>query len=89
MYLIAWENVASFSFTASSKKEAGAALTMAGLKYMLLLLPSVWERAIQLQHNFDQQFIEDTLKKFITSIAVERDSFFTCDENKMCFRDRI
>lgn len=88
MYLIAWENVAGFSFTASSKKEAGAALTMAGLKYMLLLLPSIWERAIQLQHNFDQQFIEDTLKKFIATIAIERDCFFTCDENKMCFRDR-
>lgn len=88
MYLVAWENVACFSFSSSSKKEAGAAITMAGLKYMLLLLPCVWDRAVQLQHNFDKSFIEDTLKKFIANLAVERDNFFTCDENKMCFRDR-
>ena len=88
LYLIAWENVTSFNFNSSSKKEAGAALTMAGLKYMLLLLPCIYERAVQFQKNFDQPFVEDILKKFISSIAIERDSFFTCDENKMYFRDR-
>ena len=88
MYLTAWENVASFSFSSSSKKEAGTAITMAGLKYMILLLPCIWDRAIQLQHSFDQQFIEETLKKFISTLAIERDEFFTCEENKMCFRDR-
>ncbi len=87
-YLSAWQAVVGFSFDTSTSKAAGAAKKMAGLKYMLLLLPAVWERAIALRKNFDQTFVEDTLKRFFSSCGVEKENFFTCDENKMYFRDR-
>ena len=88
LYLSAWETVAGFSFASSSRKDAGSAITMAGLKYMLLLLPTIWERSINLQKQFDKKFVEETLKQFIALLAIEKDSFFTGEENKMCFRDR-
>ncbi len=88
VYLTSWENVVGFNFVNSTKKDAGAAITMAGLKYMLLLLPTIWDRAISLRKSFDSSFIEDTIKKFISMLGVTREEFFTCDENKMSFRDR-
>lgn len=87
-YLSSWEKVVGFSFTKSKAKEAGAAIKMAGLKYMLLLLPAFWERAINSRSKFDTSYIEDVLKLFISSMGVEREMFFVCDEHKMCFRDR-
>lgn len=87
-YLAAWQSVVGFSFSTSGKKEAGPAVTMAGLKYMLILLPVVWERAVNLRRKFDQQFIEDTLKLFIQAYGIARDEFFTCEEHKFKFRDR-
>ena len=87
-YLSSWEKIVEFSFIESKPKEAGAAIKMAGLKYMLLLLPAFWKRAINSRSKFDSVFIEDLLKKFISSLGVERDQFFVCDEHKMCFRDR-
>lgn len=87
-YLSVWEKVVEFSFTSSTAKTAGAAIKMAGLKYMLLLLPSFWERAISSKRLFDATFIEETLKKFIATTGVERDQFFIGEEHKMRFRDR-
>lgn len=86
--LFAWESVVGFSFTKSKSKEAGAAIKMAGLKYMILLLPTFWEKSLTLRQRFDQNFVEDVLKDFISICAVERSSFFTCTEHKMHFRDR-
>ena len=88
LYLKCWENVVGFNFATSKKADAGAAITMAGLKYMLLLLPTFWDRAVSLRRSFDETFIEETLKQFISMLGVTRDEFFTCDDNKMCFRDR-
>ena len=88
IYLTAWEKVVEFSFTESNAKTAGAAIKMAGLKYMLLLLPAFWDGAISAKRRFDSAYIEETLKKFIASCGIERDQFFVCDEHKMCFRDR-
>ena len=87
-YLASWEKVVDFSFTQSSAKNAGAAIKMAGLKYMLLLLPAFWERAVTSKSKFNSAFIEDTLKHFISSMGVEREQFFIGEEHKMCFRDR-
>ena len=87
-YLSAWEKVVGFSFTQSNAKTAGAAIKMAGLKYMLLLLPSFWDIAIASKTKFDSSFVENTLKKFIAVEGVERDQFFIGDDHKMCFRDR-
>ena len=41
-YLCAWEKFAKFKFATSKLKEAGPAIKMAGLKFMLLLLPAIW-----------------------------------------------
>jgi hypothetical protein len=56
-YLASWEKVVDFSFTQSSAKNAGAAIKMAGLKYMLLLLPAFWERAVTSTSKFNSAFI--------------------------------
>ena len=87
-YLSGWEKVVDFSFTQSSAKDAGAAIKMAGLKYMLLLLPAFWDRAIASKSKFNSAYVEETLKHFISAMGVEREQFFVGEEHKMCFRDR-
>lgn len=86
-YLCAWEKFASFKF-ATSKKEAGAAIKMAGLKFMLLLLPTIWDRALSTKTLFNEDFVKDTLNQLATHLGVERDSFFTCEQHRLNFRDR-
>ena len=87
-YLTAWEDVVGFKFDSSTPKEAGSAVKIAGLRFMLLLLQPTWERAINLRKQFDSDFIQDTLKKLIASYGVEREMFFTEDAHKLWFRDR-
>lgn len=87
-YLIAWENFAGFKFASSKLREAGAAIKMAGLKYMILLLPKIWERAISTHSTFTEDFVISVLAQVATALGVERDQFFTGEVNKMCFRDR-
>ena len=90
-YLEAWENVVDFRFAPQNGKftpNSGVAVKTAGLKYMLLLLPTFWERAISLQRQFNVGFVEETIKKFISSYSVERSLFFAIDEHKIHFADR-
>lgn len=87
-YLCAWEKFASFKFATSKLKDAGPAIKMAGLKYMLLLLPTIWERALSTRCTFTEDFVRDLLNQLATHLGVERDRFFTCDEHKFNFRDR-
>lgn len=87
-YLSAWEKFASFKFATSKLKEAGPAIKMAGLKYMLLLLPTIWERALSTRTNFTEDFVKNTLNQLATHLGVERDSFFTCEQHRLNFRDR-
>lgn len=87
-YLIAWENFAGFRFATSKAKEGGSAIKMAGLKFMILLLPKVWERSISTQTRFSEEFVTSVLAQVATALGVERDQFFTGEVNKMCFRDR-
>lgn len=86
-YLSAWENVVDFQFSPPSKG-AGAATKIAGLRYMLMLIPTIWDKAITDHRKFDEAFITETLISFISSIGVIREEFFTCPEHKMYFRDR-
>lgn len=88
LYLTAWENVCDFKFASSTAKTAGAAIKMAGLRFMLLLLQATWERAINLRRSFDLTFVEETLKQLIATYGVERELFFTYEEHKLWFRDR-
>lgn len=87
-YLVAWENFANFKFAQSKPREAGAAVKMAGLKFMILLLPKIWERALSLQKPFKEDFVKGILNQLATSLGVERESFFTSEDTKMSFRDR-
>ncbi len=87
IYLSAWEKVVSFSFSSPSKN-TGAAVKIAGLRYMIAILPSVWDRALSLRKPFDESFVEETLKRMISSFGVVREEFFTCEEHKMYFRER-
>lgn len=87
-YLSAWEKFASFKFATSKLKEAGPAIKMAGLKYMLLLLPTIWDKAITTRSIFTEDFIKNLLNQLATHLHVEREQFFTCDEHKFKFRDR-
>ena len=87
-YLTAWENVVGFKFDSSTPKEAGSAVKMAGLRFMLLLLQPTWERAISLKRRFDSDYIQDTLNSLIASYGVEREMFFTEEAHKLWFRDR-
>jgi len=87
-YLCAWENFASFKFATSKSKDAGPAIKMAGLKYMLLLLPTIWERSLTTRSPFNEDFVKKTLSQLATHLGVERERFFTCDQHKLNFRDR-
>lgn len=87
-YFVAWEKFAGFKFATSKPKDAGAAIKMAGLKYMILLLPKIWERAISTHSRFTEAFVIDILSQLATHLGVERESFFTSDITKMSFRDR-
>lgn len=87
-YLSAWEKSVGFTFSKSSQKEAGAAIKMAGLRYMLSLLPEFWAKAISTQTKFDRRYAEDTIARFIASFGVTRNEFFTCDDHKRYFREK-
>lgn len=87
-YLIAWENFANFKFAQSKPKEAGAAIKMAGLKFMILLIPKIWEKAISTHQLFTEEYIKSILSQLTTRIGVERECFFTSNQTKMNFRDR-
>ena len=87
-YLSAWEKFANFKFVGSKLKEVGPAIKMAGLKFMLLLLPTLWERALNTRSNFNEEFILSSLSQLATHLGVERERFFTCEQHKFNFRDR-
>ena len=86
-YLSAWEKVVDFHFSEPSRI-TGAATKIAGLRYMLMLIPTIWDKAIADHRKFNEEFIVETLKAFISTFGVTREEFFTCNENKMFFRDR-
>ena len=77
LYLSAWERVVGFSFANSSGKEAGAAVKIAGLRFMLSIFPAVWDRALFKNQYFDAPFVEETLKQMIAALNVPREAFFT------------
>lgn len=87
-YLSAWENVVDFSFTKSKAKEAGPAIKISGLRFMLYLLPCIWDRSVQKEEAFTQEFVEDVLKRMIADMGVEREMFFLDEKNKATFYER-
>lgn len=90
IYLTAWENVVGFKFYTTSKKanqNAGPAVKMAGLKYMIYLFPAFWDKLIEGKQACNPKNIENLLKDFITMYGVERSKFFTCDKINTYFRD--
>ena len=88
IYLRAWENVVDFKFSSPIIKKDGPAVKQAGLRYMLLLLPTIWDRALSTREKFTIDFVQRTLTQFITSQGIIKSEFFICEENKYNFRDR-
>lgn len=86
-YLSAWETVVGFKYGEPSKGP-GAAAKIAGLRYVLMLIPTIWDKAIAEHRKFDEDFIKETLNAFISSLGVVREEFYTCEEHKLYFRDR-
>lgn len=91
-YLSAWQKIVGFKFAPDANGKftanAGVAVKTAGLHYMILMLPSFWDRAIALQKHFDETFVEDTIKGLISKYGVERSEFFSCSDHKRHFADR-
>lgn len=87
-YLSAWQSVIGFNFSTSKGSEAGPAVKMSGLKYMLLMLPLFWERANNKEKAFNTEFVEDTLKKFLSFYPVEKEAFFTNEDHRKYFTEK-
>lgn len=87
-YLSAWEDVVGFSFTNSSQKEAGAAIKMSGLKYMLMLLPDFCNKAITEGKIANKAFFENNIARLISAFGVTKEEFFICEEHKLYFREK-
>ena len=87
-YLTAWEKVVGFEFATSSPKDAGVAVKIAGLKYMIYVLPAIWDYSINSQKKFKEAFLVETIQKLISSFGVEYENFFTDEEINKFFRDR-
>ena len=87
-YLSAWESVVGFDFTISKAKEAGPAIKMAGLRFMIHVLPSVWDYSILTMRKFNDDFVQDTIKRMISKRGVEYERFFTDETVKSYFVDR-
>lgn len=88
IYLSSWQKVAGFDFSSSSPKDAGVAVKMAGLKYMLYILPTLWDYSISCHEKFSEAFVEKTLKKMIDKFGIEYSAFFTDKNLNKYFRDR-
>ncbi len=86
-YLCAWEEVCGFEFSKPDTKN-GAAVKIAGLRFMMLLLKPFWDRCIQNHTKFDKEYIKSTIMQLISSYGVEYDQFFTTEEHVLWFRDR-
>ena len=88
-YLSAWESVVGFQFSGSNNGNIGAAVKISGIRFMLFLLPYLWDRANILKEKFTTEFVENTLKQMISEMGgITQEEFFTCDKNKMYFRER-
>lgn len=87
-YLKAWETVVGFEFAKSSPKDAGVAVKMAGLKYMIYILPAIWDHSIKSQRKFKKEFLVETIQKLISSLGVEYGNFFTDEDFNKYFQSR-
>ncbi len=87
-YLTAWEKVCDFSFVNSTAKQAGAAVKIAGFRFVMHLIQAVWDRAIVDRKRFEDSFCQDIIKRYISATGVEKEMFFLDDNHKMWFRDR-
>lgn len=85
-YLKSWEKVCNFSLANPNRKTDGTAYKIAGIRYMLLLLPTFWDRSIAQKTTFDEAFVMEVLKQFISAKAIPFNEFFTCEAHSLLFR---
>lgn len=85
-YLKAWEKVCNFSFAAPDSKKDGAAYKIAGLRYMIMLLPVFWDRATMDKEKFTEQFVMKIINQFLSSEGISSSEVFTGESSKNNFR---
>lgn len=89
-YLSAWERVCKFKFS-DKKSVAKTALSMAGLKFMLLLFRPIYEKCTASKEKFNDLFLKKTVREIITvsKIDILVEDFFRDEEfTKIHFRER-
>ena len=87
-YFSAWQKVVGFEFSTSTPKEAGVAVKMAGMKYMIYVLKAVWDHSFTTKQKFNVEFCEKTLKQMISELGVPCEEIFTDKVLNKYFQDR-
>ncbi len=88
VYLSAWETVVGFEFSSSSAKDAGSAVKIAGLRFMLHVLPAFWDYSLSSRQRFDDSFVQETIKRMISEKGVEYERFFVDEGIRQYFASR-
>lgn len=81
-YLSAWEKVCGIDYNSPNPKVDGAATKMAGIRFVLLLLPTFWDKAITTQSTFNEAFIVGIINQLMTSSGYCDTELFTHDNTK-------
>ena len=68
-YLRGWETACGVSFAAPQKGET--ATKISAIRYMLFMLPSFWELALQSSEKFNAAFMEETLAQLTRILQLE------------------
>ena len=71
-YLRGWETACGVSFVAPKKGET--ATKISAIRYMLFMLPTFWELALQSSEKFNAAFMEETLAQLTGVLRLEHTS---------------
>lgn len=83
-YLKGWEKKCGVKFN-EHKAENGAATKIAGIRFILALLPTFWSQSIQQQQKFDEKFVCGLIDELFTDLGVSGNELFTKEDNKPIF----
>lgn len=77
-YLMGWEKSVD-SKIADRDKELGAFSKIAGLRFMILLLPSFYEKSINDKKKFTKEYVSKTLNELFASYGINASDIFDKD----------
>ena len=86
-YFKGWQKAVGFSF-ANPETHDGAAYKISGIRFMVTMLPAFWDRAIQENKKFTEEFVADIIVRMLSSEAIAPEEAFTGDRTAMAFRER-